>query len=206
MIPPVETATRREVARRSRQEARERIVAAAEKLIRRRSYAELNVDEVMREAGLGRTIFYRHFDDLGDLFLKAIQPVIGELYEAQPALEDIGPGDEAAAVRQGLEPAVAVYHRHGPLLRGISEAAASDEDVAGVRDAMRAQFAEQAARYLREAQSRGSLPLADVTESAYALTVMSNAYLLEAFGREPRVSVDVAAQTLSEVWIAMVRS
>ena len=26
-------------------------------------------DEVMRRAGLGRTIFYRHFDDLGDLLL-----------------------------------------------------------------------------------------------------------------------------------------
>ena len=205
MIPSVETATRREVARKTRQEARDSIVAAAEKLIRRRSYAELNVDEVMREAGLGRTIFYRHFDDLGDLLLKVAQGVIGELYEAQPALEDIGPGGEVAAVWQGLVPAVAVYHRHGPLLRGISEAAASDEDVARVRDAMRAQFAAQAARYLREAQSRGSFPLADVDETAYALTVMSNAYLLEAFGHEPRVSVEVAAKTMSEIWIAVVR-
>ncbi len=68
------------------------------------------------------------------------------------------------------------------------------------------QFADRAAGYLREAQARGALPLADIEETAYALTVMSNAYLLEAFGREPRVSVDVAAQTLSEVWIAVVRS
>jgi TetR/AcrR family transcriptional regulator, ethionamide resistance regulator len=206
MIPPVETATKREVARKSRQEARASIVAAAEKLIRRRSYAELNVDEVMREAGLGRTIFYRHFDDLGDLLLKIAQPVIRELYEAQPALEEIGPGGESAAVRQGLEPAVAVYRRHGPVLRGIAEAASGDEDVAGVRDAMRVQFARQAVGYLREAQSRGAFPLADIEETAYALTVMSNAYLLEAFGHEPRISVEAAAQTLSEIWIAVVRS
>ncbi len=52
-------------------ESRERIVAAATELVRRRAYAELSVDEVMREAGLGRTIFYRHFDDLADLLLRA---------------------------------------------------------------------------------------------------------------------------------------
>ena len=35
---------------------------------------------------------------------------------------------------------------------------------------------------------------------------MNEAYLLDAFGREPRVSVEVAVQTLSEIWLAMVRS
>ncbi len=69
---------------------------------------------------------------------------------------------------------------------------------------MRGRFAEQAVRYLREAQARGSFPLADVEETAYALTVMTNAYLLEAFGVEPRVSIEVAAQTVSEIWIAVV--
>ena len=57
--------------RLSREQSRERIVAAATELVRKRSYAELSVDEVMREAGLGRTIFYRHFDDLGDLLMRA---------------------------------------------------------------------------------------------------------------------------------------
>jgi TetR/AcrR family transcriptional regulator, ethionamide resistance regulator len=204
----VATATKRVLARRSRQEARERIVAAAADLIRDRSYAELNVDEVMRAAGLGRTIFYRHFDDLGDLLLRVAQGVIGELYEAQPALEEIGDGDEAAAaaVRRGLGPAVAVYSRHGPLLRGVAEAAASDDELARGQAEMRARFSDQAERYLREAQTRGAARIADVAETAYALTVMSEGYLLDAFGRGPRVSIEVAIQTLSEIWLAMVRS
>ena len=40
----------------------------------------------MREAGLGRTIFYRHFDDLGDLLVRASREAIEELYEAQSKL------------------------------------------------------------------------------------------------------------------------
>ena len=38
-------------ARLSRRESRQRIVAAATELVRERSYAELSVDAVMREAG-----------------------------------------------------------------------------------------------------------------------------------------------------------
>jgi AcrR family transcriptional regulator len=206
MAAPVKTTTRRQVARRSRQEARERIVAAATELIRDRSYAELNVDEVMRVAGIGRTIFYRHFDDLGDLMVRVNRPALAELFEAQPRLEDIEPGDEAAAIRQGLEPAVAVYSRHGPLLRAMAEAARSDEELARDQAAIRRRFSDQAASYLRVALDRGSAPLADVDETAYALTVMTESYLLDAFGGEPRVSVKTAVQTLSEIWIAVVRS
>src|SRR3954451_4816397 len=61
----------RAAIRQTRQESRERIVAAATDLIRRTPYAALTVDDVMREAGIVRTLFYRHFDDLGDLLRRA---------------------------------------------------------------------------------------------------------------------------------------
>jgi AcrR family transcriptional regulator len=60
---------RRAAARTRREAARERIVAAAERLLRDRPYRELSVEEVMAEAGLSRTIFYRHFDGLPELVL-----------------------------------------------------------------------------------------------------------------------------------------
>ncbi|MGZ8665640.1 MAG: TetR/AcrR family transcriptional regulator [Solirubrobacterales bacterium] len=199
------TATTRDQTRRTRQEVRARIVAAATGLIRRRSYGELSVDEVMRAAGLGRTIFYRHFDDLGDLLIRVSQEAIEELYEAQPPLEDVTPGQEVEAIRRALEPAVEVYRRHGPLLRAVAEAARSDRELARGHAAMRRRFTELNRRYLGEAQERGAAPLSDVAETAEAMTVMSEAYLLDAFGREPRVSVEVAVRTLSEIWLALVR-
>jgi TetR/AcrR family transcriptional regulator, ethionamide resistance regulator len=205
MLIGMATTTRREQARRTRLQTRERIVTAATELIRDRPYAELNVDEVMRAAGLGRTIFYRHFDDLGDLMLRVNRPAIAALFETQPRVEEIGSGDEEAVIRRGLEPAVAVYTHHGPLLRAMAEAAASDPELAGDQAAIRARFSDQAERYLRLAQARGAAPLADVAETARALQVMTEAYLLDAFGRGPRVSPEVALQTLCEIWLAMVR-
>src|SRR5215204_2014710 len=112
---------RRTQARMTRLESRQRIVAAATELVRERSYAELSVDAVMREAGLGRTIFYRHFDDLGDLLMGTGREAIEALYQAQLSFVETRHDEPFAAVRAAFETAVAVYQRHGPLLRCISE-------------------------------------------------------------------------------------
>src|SRR3954447_24631086 len=120
----------RQTQRTSRRESRARIVAAANELVRRRSYPELSVGEVMREAGLGRTIFYRHFDDLGDLLVGASRDAIDELYAAQRPLGTGDAGDAHPVVRDGIERAVAVYEKHGPLLRAVVEAASADDEVA----------------------------------------------------------------------------
>ena len=38
---------------------------------------------------------------------------------------------------------------------------------------------------------------------AHALNLMDEAYLLDAFGREPRVSAETAVRALTEVWAAV---
>jgi len=189
-------------SRSSRQETRERIVAAATELVRRRSYSELNVGELMREAGFGesgRTIFYRHFDDLGDLLVRASREAIDALYSAQRPAEDPAAGSVRDVVRPAIENAVDVYVRHGPLLRAVVEAAASDEQVAAGHNAMRRQFDGLVESAMRE---RG-LDLPHLAETARALNILNEAYLVDAFGREPRVSREVAVETLTQIWMGV---
>ena len=188
----------RTTVRQTRQESRERIVRAAEELVRRRSYAELTVDELMSEAGFGRTIFYRHFDDLGDLLMQTSRAAIEELFEAQSSLVAARPGDVRGALRAAAE----VYQRHGPLLRCVSEAAAVDERIAEGYGAMRERFDDLAEQSLREVLGDGGH--ADLAETARALNLMNETYLTEAFGREPRVSPETAVQTLVEIWDAVI--
>jgi TetR/AcrR family transcriptional regulator, ethionamide resistance regulator len=192
-------------ARHTRQQSRERIVAAATELVRRRAYAELSVDEVMREAGFGRTIFYRHFDDLADLLLRASREAIDELYDAQRSLGQAQPDEDPDAVRRALQAAAEVYHRHGPLLRGVAEAAAGDEQIARGYVAMRKRFDDFVEQSLRGVADLSHTPLADVAQTARALNLMNESYLLDAFGREPRVSLETAVQTLTEIWDAVIR-
>jgi TetR/AcrR family transcriptional regulator, ethionamide resistance regulator len=192
----------REKARLSRQQSRQRIVAAATEVVRRRSYSQLTVDEVMREAGIGRTIFYRHFDDLADLLMRASAEAVEELFEAQRTLVEASAGEPSAAIRRALEDAVEVYGRHGPLLRCVTEAAASDQHVAEGYAAMLGRFDELAEEALREI---GGVEASDLAETARALNMMNVSYLTEAFGREPRVAPETAVRTLAEIWDAVIR-
>jgi AcrR family transcriptional regulator len=189
----------RATARQSRQESRERIVRAAERLVRRRGFSELTVDELMSEAGLGRTIFYRHFDDLGDLVRRLSREAIDELFEAQERLLAARPAD----VRAALLPAVQVYEEYGPLLRCAREAAAIDEEIGAGYAAMRQRFVDFAEQALRNVV--GDRRYDDLGETARALNLMNEAYLTEAFGREPRVSRETAVGTLVEIWEAVIR-
>ena len=190
----------RATVRQTRQESRERIVRAAELLVRKRSYSELTVDELMSEAGLGRTIFYRHFDDLGDLLVRASRAAIDQLYASQrPLAEAAASGDAAAIVRESASQAVAVYERHGPLLRAVVEAAASDPEIAAGHRALRRQFDGLIEQVLRQRRP----DLVNPGEVARALNLLNESYLLDAFGREPRVSTDTAVQTLTEIWLGV---
>jgi AcrR family transcriptional regulator len=189
-------------ARQTRQESRRRIVEAATELVRSRSYSELSVDAVMREAGIGRTLFYRHFDDLGDLVQRASREAVEELLAAQTRIWQTRPHDDPDSVRSAFKEAVEVYQRHGPILRAVAEAAAGDELIRGEYEEMRRRFDDFAAESLRDVIES---PLADPRETVRALNLMGENYLLDAFGREPRVSPETALATLTEIWLAVIR-
>ena len=196
------TASAKSRTRQSRERSRARIVEAATELVRERSYAELNVGEVMQRAGIGRTIFYRHFDDLADLMLSAGREAIEELYAAQVELASARSAHDEAAIRQAIEVPVGVYMRHGPILRAVSEAAASEELVTPGQEELRRRFDELVADTLRAITAENGTRFGDGDETARALNLLNERYLLDAFGREPRVDPETAARTLTEIWTA----
>ncbi len=154
----------------------------------------------MEGAGIGRTLFYRHFDDVGDPLTQAGRDAIEELLRVELDLEAARDSAGAeAAIRAAIEPAVAVYRRHGPVLRALSEAAAGDEQIAAGWRAMRRRFDEITARAIR---ALAEPPPADADETARALNLMNGNYLLDAYGRAPRVEPEVAVRTLTEIWTA----
>jgi TetR/AcrR family transcriptional regulator, ethionamide resistance regulator len=198
-------ATRRAEIRLTRQQSRERIIEAATELIRHTPYGALTVDDVMREAGAGRTIFYRHFDDLADLLRRAGREAFEGLLEAEHELRTAQAGGEPDVVRAAIEPAVEVYRQHGPLLRAVAEAAASgDEQIAAGQQAMLERFDSLVADVLRSSPGMAGRPDEQLAETARALNLLNVNYLLDAFGRDPRVSAETAVRTLAGIWSAVV--
>ncbi len=205
-LEPSAPATQRLARKRqNREESRKRIVDAATELVRTRSYSELSVGEVMDRAGIGRTIFYRHFDDLADLLMRAGRDAADELFEAEQALAHVRVDASAESIEVALAAAVSLYRHHGPVLRAIAEAAGVDSAVAAGYGAQRRRFDSLVEDAIRSTGTpRPGAP--DPSETARALNLMNESYLLDAFGREPRVSEETAVETLTAIWAGSVRA
>jgi AcrR family transcriptional regulator len=186
------TATRRDQQRRQRGENRARIVDAAEAELRRKPFREVTIDEVMQAAGLTRTIFYRHFDDLPDLLLKVAGGAFQEVYAGASAIAEVEATDRAS-LRKALAQAIDAFALHGPIIRATAEAASFDAEVERVYVAVFERFVELTATVIPPAQH-------DARETARALTHMNVAYLIDSFGREPKVSPDEALDAIAAIW------
>jgi AcrR family transcriptional regulator len=73
----------------------------------------------MAEAGLSRTIFYRHFDSLAAVVGALLADLEAELF---PILE-------TESMEDVLRAAVDVYVRHGPFLHAVQAAASHDPSI-----------------------------------------------------------------------------
>src|ERR1700761_3244173 len=95
-------AVQRPRRREQREQTRQEILAAADRLLRERPYRELTVDLVMAQTGATRTAFYRHFDDVPDLVLRLLGSVGRELFEVAEQWRTRDPEDFLSAARGTL--------------------------------------------------------------------------------------------------------
>jgi TetR/AcrR family transcriptional regulator, ethionamide resistance regulator len=178
----------------SAQLARTRIVAAARALLAERSFAELTVGALMAEAGLARTVFYRHFDDLAslapELLPDADDPLVDRVRRSAAQPHDV--------VREMVDGLVELFSAHGRLLRAIDDAARRDPAVAA-----RLESALVGPRRLFEGLLRAAPhPPPDPAESARMLMATHRAYLLDTFGagHAPGAAVPAARESLLALW------
>jgi AcrR family transcriptional regulator len=181
---------RRRNARVRREEARTRIAAAAERLLAERPYRDLSVDAVMAEAGLSRTVFYRHFDGLPELVLSLFARV------ATGLASELETGD----LREILEAAARAFSEHGALMRAIDQAAGHDAVIERAYRAISDGFTARMGQQLQERMDEGVVRPGDPHELARALNLMNQRYLLETVARDPEFGVERAVRALLDVW------
>ena len=176
--------------------ARDRILAAARTLLTERPFAELTVGAVMAEAGLARTVFYRHFDDLPSLAPELLPDAEDPLVDQIERGAVRAPLDLARDMVDGL---VTVFAAHGRLLRAIDDASRRDPAVAERMESALTGPRALLERLLRNAPNPPPRP----AESARLLMASHRAYLLDTFGGddEPAPGARDAARTaLLALW------
>ena len=156
-------------------EARRRILEAARRLLLDRPFAALTVGAVMDEAGLARTVFYRHFDSIPALAPSLLPD------SDRPLVDQVSSLRGRELVEAIIDGQVALYAEHGRLLRAIDDAARHDPEVAAELD--RALVAPR--RLLAGMVSSAPSPPPDPAEFARLLMATHRAYLLDTFGAGP---------------------
>jgi TetR/AcrR family transcriptional regulator, ethionamide resistance regulator len=179
----------------SAQIARSRIVAAARTLLAERPFAELTVGALMAEAGVARTVFYRHFDDLPGLAPELLPDADDPLVDRVQRSAATRPRD---VVREMVDGLVELFAEHGRLLRAIDDAARQDPAVAEHLEAALVGPRHLIERLLRAAPH----PPPDPAESARMLMATHRAYLLDTFGAgtAPRGAAPAARASLLALW------
>ncbi len=175
--------------RRRPEEAERAILAAARSFLAERPFREMTVEGVMARTGLSRPAFYAYFGDRYELVTRLLEGIGGLLLAVdwRWLSGDSAGGREAAsavladALRGGSE----TFLEYGPVLRAISDAAVQDPRV---EEVYRYGLIERLTRVVADRISRDveaglSPPDLDPEETARALVLMTERYLLDAFGR-----------------------
>jgi AcrR family transcriptional regulator len=179
-----------------REEARPRIVAATSELLRDRPFRELTVEAVMAQAGMARTIFYRHFDSLADVVLSLLDEAVADAERVAYSAEH---PEAPKILRAMLARGVDLYAEHGHLLAAVEEASHHDPVVEKAYRAAFERSVESSATMLAKGVENGHYTL-EPRPIARALLHMNAAYLTDALARDPHPDRAEALRTLWTVW------
>jgi TetR/AcrR family transcriptional regulator, ethionamide resistance regulator len=169
----------------------------------------MTVEGVMVRTGLSRPAFYAYFRDRYEVVTRLLEGIGGLLFALDWRWLSGGEGGEEAreVLVEALRAGSQTFGEYGPVLRAIADAAGYD---ARVEQVYRYGLIERlvgavAGRISRDVEAGLSPSDLDPQETARALVLMTERYLLDAFGRpERRPSRRERAAvfaTLEEIWV-----
>jgi TetR/AcrR family transcriptional regulator, ethionamide resistance regulator len=185
--------------RRRPDEAKGEILEAAERVLRRRPFRDLQVADLMDQTGLRRSSFYHYFRDRHDLVVGLLEKLAAELVPMNEVWFR-SRGDRVANLRAGYEGVGRFWARHGPVLRAIADAATHDRKVERAHRRFVERFVRGTAERIRTDIECGQIAPLDAEETARALILMSERFLNEKLGRDHRADWRPVVDTLTTIW------
>lgn len=175
--------------------ARTEILDGTELLLRRMPFSELNVTLVMAQTRLSRSSFYEYFKDLHEVLVMLTRRVVEEMAELTREVDRRAPSARdrvgyLAALREKYLISCRLHRKHRHLYRALVEAANSDRNVQKLLDDYLGTMTQGAIENLMNVQRAGSGKGLNVRETARAMILMTEAYILEKLCRGHRADLD----------------
>ena len=161
-----------------REEVREAILDATDRLLARYGYRKMTVEDIAREVGIGKGSVYLHFASKEEIVLSHVDRIVERLKER---LRELARTDATAAIRLRLMLLARVLYRFDSVQHYTRSL---DDLLAALRPrllARRAVYFDAEAQIfagvLREGREAGEFAFADASATAYALLHATNALL-----------------------------
>ena len=192
--------------RRSPEQARAEIVAAAEAALEEVGFQELTVELVMQRTGMTRSAFYHYFTGLDELALGMLEHCEADIRASQDGwLESAEAGDPEAATIAYLTAMFGVLEHHRRHVVAVAQAASTSITVywAWQRRVVD-HFVERTAAFIRHEVERGRSRREDPERVARALVSMNNAMNQYNMARDDRDSPETMGRVVGGIWNAVI--
>jgi AcrR family transcriptional regulator len=164
-------------------------------------FRDMTVISLMAPIGLGRSAFYQYFKDLHELMEILLDTVRDELV-AGTGPWFAGVGDPVALLNESLDGLIDVCYHRGPILRAISDAAATDKRLEKAWAQFFAEFNDAVSARIEADQSQSLISEFAARPVAIALNHLDAYTLIEAFGQRPRSKREPVREALGRIWIS----
>ena len=169
--------------------ARTEILDATEQLLKQVPFSELNVTVVMAQTRLARSSFYEYFKDLHEVLVSLTSRMLQEMAEQNSVVDSRMP---SAADRVGYLAALRdkyiiyceLHRKHRHLYRALVAAAPSDARVEQLMQTYLESITQGTMENIWNVQKAGGAKGLNVEETARAIILMSESYIMEKLCRK----------------------
>lgn len=149
----------------------DRLLLAIERLLGSgTSFSALTVDQLAREAGIGRATFYLHFKDKAQLVHRLMRKLTAEVVDGAGAWFREGGEVDRHSMQLALRGIVGTFKRHQAVLSAIAATAPSDPAVAEAHTQMMEELCRLSRKAIAQVRRKGQATAAASPQLADLLT------------------------------------
>lgn len=203
---PARTARGRRSTRPSGDDREAAILGTAVRLLERKKFADISVDDLAKGAGLSRPTFYFYFPSKDAVLLSLIDPLIQQADSGFNGAVEHLPADPRRAFRAGIATFVEAFAAYPAVARAGADALTSSAEIRTTWAAFMQKWIRQTAALIASERDRGAAPdTVPPLNLATSLNLMNErmiiATLSDEDGAVPRGEL---VDTLTHTWLSSI--
>jgi AcrR family transcriptional regulator len=163
----------------------QRLLQVAEGLLADRPLSSIAIDEIAQAAGISRSSFYFYFASREALLRTLGERAQEEVFASANSWLNRTDEPPAEAISRALAENLALWRRHGPVLRALHDANHTDEETDALRRAIARRYVDATAAQIERERDAGLAPSGppDARRLAAILTGMNDRAFYDASRR-----------------------